>query len=115
MAKERLDALDARLKELLQRGVQLQTIATNSAEEKKELRLEQLDLEDSLRKLRDQLSEIEIENQSYQVLSDAEKQLREARNEAEASAAKSVNEDLKQHLKRLKKDIEVGEQNREGS
>lgn len=46
MAKQRLDALDARLKALLQRGVELQDIAANSAEEKKELRLELLDLED---------------------------------------------------------------------
>ncbi len=72
-------------------------------------------MEDSLRKLRDKLAEVEIENNSYQVLQDAEKQLREARNEAEASAANSVNNDLKDHIKRLQRDVEVGQKNREGS
>ena len=72
-------------------------------------------MEDQLRKLRDKLAEVEIENNSYQILQDAEKQLREARNEAEASAASSVNQDLKDHIKRLQRDVEVGQKNREGS
>lgn len=73
------------------------------------------ELEDQLRKLRDNLAEIEIENYSYDTLLLAEKQLREARNESEGAAAKSVNNDLKDHIKRLQRDIEVGEQNKEGS
>lgn len=73
------------------------------------------ELEDQLRKLRDNLAEIEIENYSYDTLLLAEKQLREARNESEGAAAKSVNNDLRDHIKRLQRDIEVGEQNKEGS
>lgn len=63
-------------------------------------------LEDELRRLWDWLAEIEIENESYKVLVDAEKQLRDARGEAELTAVKYVNADLKDHLKRLKKDVE---------
>jgi len=37
--------------------------------------------------------------------------LRDARGEAELTAVKSVNADLKDHIKRLKRDIEVGEKN----
>ena len=59
-------------------------------------------LEDELRKLRDKLAEIEIENESYKVLVDAEKQLRDSRGEAELTAVKSVNADLKDHIKRIK-------------
>jgi TolA-binding protein len=59
------------------------------------------ELEDQLRKLRDNLAEIEIENQSYDTLVKAEKQLRDARNESESAAARSVNADLKDHIKRL--------------
>ena len=47
--------------------------AEDSANEKKAMRQEMANLEDELRRLRDNLSEIEIENQSYQVLQDAEK------------------------------------------
>ncbi len=72
-------------------------------------------LEDELRRLWDRLAEIEIENESYKVLVDAEKQLRDARGEAELTAVKYVNADLKDHLKRLRKDVELGEKNRQGA
>lgn len=71
--------------------------------------------EDELRKLRDRLAEIEIENESYKVLVDAEKQLSGARGEAELTAVRSVNADLKDHIKRLKRDVEQGEKNRQGA
>lgn len=71
-------------------------------------------LED-LRKLRYQLAEIEIENQSYKLLSDAEDQLREALNQSELAAVKSVNKDLKDQIARLRKDVEKGKKNKDGS
>lgn len=61
------------------------------------------------------MSEIEIENQSYQVLGDVEKQLREAREAAEVEASRCVNSDMKAHIARLKRDVEHGEQNKDGS
>ena len=71
-------------------------------------------LED-LRRLRYQLAEIEIENQSYKLLSDAEDQLREALNQSELAAVKSVNKDLKDQIARLRKDVEKGKKNKDGS
>jgi len=56
----------------------LDEFASKSAAEKKDLRLELAAIEDELRKLRDKLAEIEIENESYKILVDAEKQLRDA-------------------------------------
>lgn len=51
----------------------LDEYARQSATEKKDLWLEMAALEDELWKLRDKLAEIEIENESYKVLVDAEK------------------------------------------
>ncbi len=84
----------------------LDEYAKQSAIEKKDLWVEMAALEDELRRLWDRLAEIEIENESYKVLVDAEKQLRDARGEAELTAVKYVNADLKDHLKRLRKDVE---------
>ncbi len=38
-----------------------------------------------------------------------------ARGEAELTAVRSVNADLKDHIKRLKRDVEQGEKNRQGA
>ena len=80
-------------------------MANDAVEEKKNTRQEMGDLENDLRRLRDNLAEVEIENQSYQVLADSEKQLREARCAAELAAAKSVNQDLRDHQRRLERDV----------
>lgn len=106
-SKEKLSLIE----QIKKQKALLDEYAKQSATEKKDLRLEMAALEDELRKLRDWLAEIEIENESYKVLVDAEKQLRDARGEAELTAVKHVNSDLKEHLKRLKRDIEIGEKN----
>ena len=82
------------LNEIENKRGQLEKLAANSVEDKKNMRAEMGDLENDLRRIRDKLAEVEIENQSYQCLADAEKQLREARCAAELAAAKSVNQDL---------------------
>ncbi len=109
--EEKASLLDqiAKQKELLAKQ------AEEAVKEKKGMREDIGKLEDDMRRLKDKLAEVEIENQSYQVLADAEKHLREARCAAELAAAKTVNQDLKDHAKRLKKDVEQGEKNKEGS
>ena len=87
----------------------LAQFAKDSAGEKQGMREELANLEDELRRMRDQLNEVEIENQSYKQLADVEKQLREARGSAELEAARFVNKDLKDQVDRLKKDVEEGD------
>lgn len=94
---------------------QLAKFANETNEQKKEMRGEIVKLEDELRRMRDRLAEIEIENQCYEVLGDAEKQMREAREEAELKAAQQANDDLNQHVRRLKKEVDQGQQNQNQS
>lgn len=63
-SSERLSLLE----QIKQQKDLLDQYATASANEKKTLRLKMAELEDQLRKLRDNLAEIEIENQSYETL-----------------------------------------------
>ena len=86
----------------------------DTVKEKQGLREHLADLEDELRNVRDQVSEVEIENHSYGTLADVERQVREARGAAEVQAARASKADLEDNIRRLHSDIKQGEKNREG-
>ena len=64
------------------------------------------ELEDTLRKLKDQISEIEIENKNLQLIAETEQSVQDAKNRAEADAVNAVNKDLKELVTRLSTDAE---------
>ena len=79
--------------------------AQESIAEKKKLRDQVADLEDTLRKLKDQLSEVQLDNKNLQLIVDTEGALREAKAQAETSAVKTVNQDLRAQIQRLETEM----------
>lgn len=74
--------------------------------EKKRLREEMADLEDALRKVRDQLAETELENQNLQTIVDAVKDIQNSQKSAEENAVRTVNLDLKDQITKLEHELE---------
>lgn len=98
LQKENLDAGDGRKKVLenIQKDTnEFDTFAKNAIKEKKGLRDNIADLEDSLRKLNDQLSNLVLDNKNLQLVVDTESSLRSAKANAEVISVTSVNKDLK--------------------
>jgi len=74
--------------------------------EKKRLREEMADLEDALRKVRDQLAETELENQNLQTIVDAVKDIQSNQRNAEENALRTINLDLKDQIAKLEHELE---------
>ena len=69
------------------------------------LREEMADLEDTLRKLRDQLAETELENQNFQTIIDSFQDIQNEQRNAEMNAVKTVNVDLKDQISKLEHEL----------
>ncbi|CAI2362759.1 unnamed protein product [Moneuplotes crassus] len=81
-------------------------IATKeSASEKRRLREDMADLEDALRKVRDQLAETELENQNFQTIIDAFEDIQNQQRSAEMNAVRTVNTDLKDQIAKLEHEL----------
>jgi DNA repair exonuclease SbcCD ATPase subunit len=74
--------------------------------EKKRLREDMADLEDALRKVRDQLAETELENQNLTTIVDAVKDIQSSQKNAEENAVRTVNLDLKDQVTKLEHELE---------
>jgi chromosome segregation ATPase len=74
--------------------------------EKRKLREEMADLEDGLRKVRDQLAETELENQNFQTIIGAFENIQSDQKNAEMNAVRTVNMDLKDQIGKLEQDID---------
>lgn len=82
-------------------------IATKEATgEKRKLREEIADYEDALRKARDQISETELENENFQSIVDAVKDIQLNQKNAEMNALRTINLDLKDQISRLEHELE---------
>lgn len=79
----------------------------DSAKEKRDLRAEFDDLEDALRKLKDQISETDIENKNLQLIAETEQSIQDAKDRAEQDAIEAVNRDLKELVSKLAADAEA--------
>ena len=77
----------------------------DSTVEKRGLRDNITDLEDTLRRLKDQLSNSNLENKNLQLVVDTESALRGAKATAEVTAVSTVNSDLKDQVDRIDLDI----------
>lgn len=81
--------------------------AKDSAQDKRNLRGELDELEDTLRKLKDQISEAMIENKNLELVIETENSIQDAKQRAEADAINAVNRDLKELVGRLAADAET--------
>jgi chromosome segregation ATPase len=79
----------------------------DSSKQKRDLRAEFDELEDALRKLKDQISETEIENKNLQLIAETEQSIQDAKDRAEQDAINAVNRDLKELVKRLTTDSQA--------
>jgi len=79
----------------------------DSAQTKRDMRAEFDNLEDALRKLKDQISETEIENKNLQLIAETEQSIQDAKDRAEQDAVKAVNKDLKELVNRLSTDADA--------
>lgn len=79
---------------------------TEATKEKRKLREEMADLEDSLRKVRDQLAETELENTNFQTIVDAVKDIQANQKSAELNALRTINLDLKDQIAKLEHDLD---------
>ena len=79
----------------------------DSADGKRVLRKDFDDLEDALRKLKDQISETEIENKNLQLIAETEQSIQDAKDRAERDAIDAVNKDLKELVARLTSDADA--------
>ena len=77
-----------------------------STNEKRRLREEMADLEDALRKVRDQLAETELENQNFQTIVDAFGDIQNDQRNAELNAVGTVNLDLKDQVSKLEHELD---------
>lgn len=82
------------------------TFATEATQEKRSLRDNLADLEDTLRRLKDQLSNVTLENKHLQLVVDTEKALKEAKAAAEVQSLTTVNRDLTAQVDRVTADIQ---------
>ena len=108
LQKENLDAGNGRKKvlESIQSDTNaFDTFAKNAIKEKKGLRDNIGDLEDSLRKLNDQLSNLTLDNKNLQLVVDTEAALKTAKANAEVVSVTSVNRDLKSQVDRINQNI----------
>lgn len=74
--------------------------------EKKRLREEMADLEDALRKVRDELAETELQNQNLQTIVEAVKDIQNSQRNAEENAVRTINLDLKDQIAKLEHELE---------
>lgn len=91
---------------IIQHSKNFEDYSKDSALYKRNLRGELDDLEDTLRKLKDNISELEIENKNLQLIAETEQSIQDAKNRAEADAVNAVNKDLKELVGRLAADSE---------
>jgi len=80
--------------------------AQEATREKRGLRDNLVDLEDTLRRLRDQFSNVTLENKNLQLVVDTESALKDAKATAETQAVTTVNRDLTEQSDRLDRTIE---------
>jgi chromosome segregation ATPase len=92
---------------IIKQSKEFEQYTKDSAGNKRELRGELDDLEDTLRKLKDQISEVEIENKNLQLIAETEQSIQDAKDRAEADAITAVNRDLKELVSRLSADSEA--------
>ncbi|CAI2359822.1 unnamed protein product [Moneuplotes crassus] len=76
-----------------------------AASEKRRLREEMADLEDALRKVRDELAETELENQNFQTIINAFEDIQGQQRDAEMNAVRTVNTDLKDQISKLEHEL----------
>jgi chromosome segregation ATPase len=74
--------------------------------EKRKLREEMADLEDALRKVRDQLAETELENQNFQTIVNAFEDIMSDQKNAEMNAVRTINMDLKDQITKLESELD---------
>lgn len=79
--------------------------AQDATKDKRQLRDSLGDLEDTLRRLKDQFSNLTLENKNLQLVVDTEAALKEAKATAETQAVTTVNGDLTVQSERLDRDI----------
>jgi len=92
---------------IIQQSKDFEIYTKDSAAHKRNLRGELDALEDTLRKLKDQISEVEIENKNLQLIAETEQSIQDAKDRAEADAINAVNRDLKELVSRLAADSEA--------
>lgn len=115
LQKENIEAGDGRKKVLenIQKDtIEFDTFAKTAIKEKKGFRDNISDLEDSLRKLNDQLSNLVLDNKNLQLVVDTEGALRNAKANAEVVSVTSVNNDLKTQVARINQNISEEQQKR---
>ena len=79
--------------------------AQEATREKRSLRDQLGDLEDTLWRLRDNFSNVTLENKNLQLVVDTESALKDAKATAETQAVTTVNRDLTEQSERLDRDI----------
>lgn len=98
LQKENIDAGNQRkkiLETIQSENNSFDVFAKTAIKDKRGLRDNLADLEDSLRRLKDQLSNITLDNKNLQLVVDTESALRTAKANAEVQSVTSVNKDLK--------------------
>ncbi len=108
LQKENLEAGEDRkgtLTKIQNENNELDAFAQNAIREKSSLRDNIADLEDTLRRLKDQLSTTTLDNRNLQLQVDNETALAEAKVPAEIQAVTTVNRDLTAQLDRVNADI----------
>jgi chromosome segregation ATPase len=93
--------------QIIEHSRNFEAYTKDSAKQKRDLRAEFDDLEDALRKLKDQISETEIENKNLQLIAETEQSIQDAKDRAEQDAINAVNRDLKELVSRLAADSEA--------
>ena len=91
---------------IIQHSKNFEDYAKDSSKYKRDLRGELDDLEDTLRRLKDQINEVEIENKNLNLIAETEQSIQDAKNRAEADAVNAVNRDLKELVGGLAADAE---------
>lgn len=103
------DALSQRktiMEKVSRTNVDFDRSTKESTNEKRKLREEMADLEDGLRKIRDQLAETELENQNLQTIVDSFQDIQSDQKNAEMNAVRTVNLDLKDQIAKLEHELD---------
>lgn len=87
-------------------NVEFDRSTKESTNEKRKLREQMADLEDALRRVRDQLAETELENQNFQTIIDAFQDIQNDQRTAEINAVRTVNLDLKDQIAKLERELD---------
>lgn len=109
LQKENIDAGNQRkktLEEIQADNNSFDQFAKTAIKDKRGLRDNLADLEDSLRRLKDQLSNITLDNKNLQLVVDTEAALKTAKANAEVQSVTTVNKDLKTQVDRLQRNIQ---------